>query len=1061
MNLRTRMRWLALGFGVMLCAGAVPAYAVQAGITLDVHQDITVQTLLPNDFHIEGYICSHVGLPTLVSHIDDIFPNFQYTMTKLNPGDPDDCWYWFEATWWFTPGTGYIPFCTVLHLGVLFDVDAANVIIDLIGWWTRNGQPVGGIIGGNLQNHGYVPVIGFNVADTSGPQVVTVGNGLLPPTAPVPPLPLPQPPVPPPWPPADLQLWIHQLDVIPFPAGMAPNFNELRVGGAQESWPWVPVTYNGTPIENLVTPLYMAPDSFFDIFLESVIPPGGTGSLGVLNPFSIEPGGFLVARQLVGFHNNSTGEYEQRWFWEIHGAQTNEACCFQNGTCQNLPAFTCRQLGGTPQGAGTLCLGDLNGNQIDDACETQQELGACCYGTAAPMCIVTDQVTCTQTYLGVWKGLGTTCADLDGDGVADICEVVAVPQACCLPDGTCQMLPPDACLQLGGVPKGVGSHCLGDTDGNGTDDICETKWLQPPDLNPTGIDVFDSDPFILADDFLCTKHSLITDIIVWGSWKNDILPNDGAGNVEFTLSLHADVPDPDGTGPLYSQPGAVLWFRNFVPGQFTVQNYQGGINEGWMVPPQQYLFPGDHTCWMYRFQIPASEAFCQKGSPQSPIVYWLDVQARPLAGPTLAQFGWKTSTQHWNDDAVWGQGVEPYPGPWNELTYPPEHQLAGQSIDLAFAVSGDEPCTEWDFGDAPDPTYPTLLANNGARHVIVPGVFLGQGVDAETDGQPNANASGDDLAGWDDEDGVVFATSLKQGQPAIVKVTASVAGSLFVWVDFNANGSWADAGEQVFSGPVVAGVNTLNFIVPPTAVVGQTFARFRFTTVAGALLSYNGPAVDGEVEDYFVTILDGIPPTILDSWVSRLEHQVGTFFEIGLSQAGGAGKNLGSSTIPSRNCERRIRGAAVGYKLRCTFSEAVTVPAGSVTATPGAKVATVANVGGNTWEFSFTGANALTNIAKNVITVSPAVTDLAGNALAGDRDVDLYLLQGNVANAGDPAGFLQVNTTDKSQLILKIGQTANLGNFWFDISNAGTLGNIDTTDKSQLILKIGNQVVWP
>jgi hypothetical protein len=26
----------------------------------------------------------------------------------------------------------------------------------------------------------------------------------------------------------------------------------------------------------------------------------------------------------------------------------------------------------------------------------------------------------------------------------------------------------------------------------------------------------------------------------------------------------------------------------------------------------------------------------------------------------------------------------------------------------------------YDFGDAPDPTYPTLLANNGARHLIDP-----------------------------------------------------------------------------------------------------------------------------------------------------------------------------------------------------------------------------------------------------------------------------------------------------------------------------------------------------
>jgi hypothetical protein len=42
-----------------------------------------------------------------------------------------------------------------------------------------------------------------------------------------------------------------------------------------------------------------------------------------------------------------------------------------------------------------------------------------------------------------------------------------------------------------------------------------------------------------------------------------------------------------------------------------------------------------------------------------------------------------------------------------------------------------------DWGDAPDPSFPTLGANNGAQHVIVPGIFLGTYVDAENDGQIN------------------------------------------------------------------------------------------------------------------------------------------------------------------------------------------------------------------------------------------------------------------------------------------------------------------------------------
>lgn len=92
-----------------------------------------------------------------------------------------------------------------------------------------------------------------------------------------------------------------------------------------------------------------------------------------------------------------------------------------------------------------------------------------------------------------------------------------------------------------------------------------------------------------------------------------------------------------------------------------------------------------------------------------------------------------------------------------------------QSLDLSFVITGYGE----DFGDAPDPTYPTYLASNGARHIISGGLFLGACVDAEPDGQPDSNATGDDLAASDDEDGVVFTSKLIQGKQANVTVTAS------------------------------------------------------------------------------------------------------------------------------------------------------------------------------------------------------------------------------------------------------------------------------------------------
>jgi len=97
------------------------------------------------------------------------------------------------------------------------------------------------------------------------------------------------------------------------------------------------------------------------------------------------------------------------------------------------------------------------------------------------------------------------------------------------------------------------------------------------------------------------------------------------------------------------------------------------------------VFPGDHVCWLYTFHIPPELAFFQEGSEMNPIVYWLDVQAHTYDFNT--RFGWKTTFEPWNDDAVWGE-FEPY-GPWYELRYPPGHPYEGGSFDLAFYLKND------------------------------------------------------------------------------------------------------------------------------------------------------------------------------------------------------------------------------------------------------------------------------------------------------------------------------------------------------------------------------------
>ena len=168
-------------------------------------------------------------------------------------------------------------------------------------------------------------------------------------------------------------------------------------------------------------------------------------------------------------------------------------------------------------------------------------------------------------------------------------------------------------------------------------------------------------------------------------------------------------------------------------------------------------------------------------------------------------------------------------------------------------ATDEDPVLGLDFGDAPA-SYATVLPN-GPRHGIVTGFRLGALVDAEADGQPNATATGDDAAGADDEDGVGFPNPIRIcSGGTTVAVTASAAGMLDAWIDFDANGVFAHPGEAVASSvPLVAGTNAITFAVPCPAVVGPTFSRFRFSGAGG--LSPTGLALDGEVEDHQVTIL--------------------------------------------------------------------------------------------------------------------------------------------------------------------------------------------------------------
>jgi len=226
------------------------------------------------------------------------------------------------------------------------------------------------------------------------------------------------------------------------------------------------------------------------------------------------------------------------------------------------------------------------------------------------------------------------------------------------------------------------------------------KWIQMPDVQ-NGMNVNatwqasqtggPNYPYmkVLADDFQCTQTGPITDVHIWGSWLNDVVDP----NVVFKLSFHKDIPG-GATNP--SQPGDQIWMGTFAPGRYLARPWATSPGEPFFDPNTNSIIGQDNTIWQYNFDIPVTEAFVQQGTAANPVVYWLDVQAltQEYTSPGVpgGVFGWKTSKQHWNDDAAWadtqGPLLPPPIGSWSELRDP----ATQQSLDLAFVIT-PEPAT--------------------------------------------------------------------------------------------------------------------------------------------------------------------------------------------------------------------------------------------------------------------------------------------------------------------------------------------------------------------------------
>ncbi len=176
-------------------------------------------------------------------------------------------------------------------------------------------------------------------------------------------------------------------------------------------------------------------------------------------------------------------------------------------------------------------------------------------------------------------------------------------------------------------------------------------------------------------------------------------------------------------------------------------------------------------------------------------------------------------------------------------------------------------------------------ASDGARHVILAGTdfaylpVLGGAPDGEVDGLPTADASGDGV----DEDGMqlltfrsVFNPIYNKSVPAEINVTSSTYGMVDIWIDWNLDGDFDDAFENVVKNQSVwGGRNTVQIVTPfddpanPNDINFDVFNPLSAAVAPGlermmrVRISQDGnlrpdqAVVGGEVEDYVINLAAG------------------------------------------------------------------------------------------------------------------------------------------------------------------------------------------------------------
>ncbi|MFH1013769.1 MAG: PKD domain-containing protein, partial [Thermoplasmatota archaeon] len=227
----------------------------------------------------------------------------------------------------------------------------------------------------------------------------------------------------------------------------------------------------------------------------------------------------------------------------------------------------------------------------------------------------------------------------------------------------------------------------------------------------------------LADDWMCSESGPVDDIHFWGSWMDDQI----GAILAFSVAISADIPENPPSIP-YSRPGVTLWERTFYPGDWVVAGPWLGA-QGWYDAGEGFYISDNHLqYWQYNIEQ-IDDPFIQVNGT----IYWLSISAIVQPHSPQPRWGWKSSINHWNDDAVHGLW---YVLDWDELYEPPTFVT---SLDLAFVITGDNGTDNHPPNTPSKPVGPTSVTAGIANIYTtsttdIDGDYVRYGLDAHNDG---------------------------------------------------------------------------------------------------------------------------------------------------------------------------------------------------------------------------------------------------------------------------------------------------------------------------------------